>query len=452
MPTGKQNPFHAEVYFINKAVRMNINWGTSERVHFIEPTTGIPIDVGAHGSMNMQVVDGRKLLIKLVGTTNGFTIFGKNNQDQHKSSAALQNENSSLIASFKPLIQTTVKSNLASILKNNNIDIFEYDEKVEDISKELHKKLLPGFEEYGITIPQFYLTGISYDENDKNIQSLISMRAETLRMREIDYQERLSKHSIESKANIEASRRLLEIEEQETKLQAERFEAERLRIAATAEADARKIKGAADVEIKRESGLADAEIMRAKGYTERDVLATEVQKAYAEGIGNIGSNGGGGNGGGGSMVSDILGLGVGMAAMGTVGEKVNNVMQSFNGANSNSDYVAESGWSCSACGAKDNKGKFCSECGKAKPELWDCNACGAKGNKGKFCSECGKAKPELWDCPHCGAKGNKGKFCSECGKTNEPADTWDCSCGNKNITGKFCSECGNKKGEAEVNE
>lgn len=48
-------------------------------------------------------------------------------------------------------------------------------------------------------------------------------------------------------------------------------------------------------------------------------------------------------------------------------------------------------WTC-ACGAT-NTGKFCSECGKSKPEAgWTCE-CGAK-NTGKFCSECGKSKPE----------------------------------------------------------
>ena len=69
---------------------------------------------------------------------------------------------------------------------------------------------------------------------------------------------------------------------------------------------------------------------------------------------------------------------------------------------------------------------------------WKCE-CGAE-NTGKFCSECGKPKPqqEEWICS-CGAV-NTGKFCSECGSPR-PTGKWTCSCGAVN-TGKFCAECG----------
>jgi outer membrane protein OmpA-like peptidoglycan-associated protein len=57
----------------------------------------------------------------------------------------------------------------------------------------------------------------------------------------------------------------------------------------------------------------------------------------------------------------------------------------------------QQGWTCPACGAKGQTGKFCTECGAKKPEgdgSWTCPACGAKGQKGKFCTECGAKKPE----------------------------------------------------------
>lgn len=78
---------------------------------------------------------------------------------------------------------------------------------------------------------------------------------------------------------------------------------------------------------------------------------------------------------------------------------------------------APSGWTCPSCGAEGNTGKFCSNCGKPKPEEkkpWDCPACGQKGNTGNFCSNCGAPKPSGWTCPSCGTM-NQGKFCTNCG-------------------------------------
>ena len=73
---------------------------------------------------------------------------------------------------------------------------------------------------------------------------------------------------------------------------------------------------------------------------------------------------------------------------------------------------------------------------------WTCQ-CGTT-NTGKFCANCGSAKPvpapggAEWTCS-CGTV-NSGKFCSNCG-TPKPADEWTCQCGAVN-KGKFCANCG----------
>jgi membrane protease subunit (stomatin/prohibitin family) len=54
--------------------------------------------------------------------------------------------------------------------------------------------------------------------------------------------------------------------------------------------------------------------------------------------------------------------------------------------------VSANSWTCPNCGSV-NTGKFCPECGMARPSSeWTCPSCGTV-NKGKFCTECGTGKP-----------------------------------------------------------
>lgn len=441
LPTGKQKPFHAEVYFINKTVQMGLKWGTDSRVRFIEPNTGIPLDIGASGEMNLQVSDARRLLVKLVGTTSGLTrnqmletgvesiTLPNENSDNVRNVATDKNNNgwsNILRGYFRPLIMTIVKTNLASTIKKENINILEIDERLEQLSNALREKVSEGFEEYGLFVPQFYVTNVSLPEDDKNFKKIRELMA-------LSY---LGVRQAEVEAEVVAAQRQKELEKETTLAEKAKIEAQKKIITAQGEAEAAKVKG-----------FSEAEVMAAKGYNQKDVLQAEIQKAYAEGIGNMGSSGGGG------VTSDIVGLGVGLAAANIAGNQVGGMFSSLyshnqDGIEKENFRTQSNGWACT-CGCENNQGKYCSECGKTKPDVWDCTECGHKGNTGKFCIECGKAKIETWDCPYCGAKNNTGKFCSECGRTKEEKGTWNCSCGNKGISGKFCSECGRKREDNE---
>ena len=84
----------------------------------------------------------------------------------------------------------------------------------------------------------------------------------------------------------------------------------------------------------------------------------------------------------------------------------------------------------------------------AAADTWKCT-CG-QANSGKFCANCGSAKPApvgAWKCT-CGSE-NTGKFCANCGAKKPEEDGWTCSCGNVN-KGKFCSNCGAKKPAGEL--
>lgn len=411
LPADTEGSFHSEVYFINKTVQMSIKWGTPEKVRFIDPLTGVPLEIGASGEMNIQVSNSRKLLVKLVGTTKG--IAWEEGPEFAKS----------LQASFRPLITSAVKTNLSAVLKNEAIDILEIDGQLDLISESLREKVLPGFEEYGLTIPQLYVTNIVLPENDPNFKRIRELHTITLQTRMIQADATIKTAQAQgetqyrtaqeqSKAAIEVAHREAELQRQITETEIAKREAERKIIAAQAE-----------VQAQRMAGLTEAEIMKAKGYSEKDVLQAEVQKAYAEGIGNMGS--GVSVGGGSSVIGDMLNVGVGLAVANSMVPQIGSMMQGFNMQQPvmSSDDVSD---------------------------IWDC-VCGQKGIIGNFCNNCGAKRPaeqDKWDCT-CGQKGNLGNFCNNCGAKKPETDsmTWNCSCGKIGLTGNFCNNCGKKRGE-----
>ncbi len=390
--TDDKTPFHCEVYFINQTVQMDLKWGTDSKVRYLEPEYGIPLELGASGSMNLRVSNGLKLLVKLVGTMNGIA-WGENGVNFTKS---LQN-------SFRPMISTAVKSNLTASIKENNINILEVDEHLTELSSTLKAKIIPGFEEYGLTVPEFYLTTVVLPEEDPNFKRIRELHTISLQTKMAAAEAQVRTAQAQAQAQVTAAQREVELEKQTTQTEVAKREAERQVIAAQAEAEA-----------TRQAGYAEAQVMQAQGYNKKDVIQAEVQKAYAEGIGNMGSGSGGA---GGSTMSDIVGLGVGLQAAQAMSSQIGGIFGGMNGNQPNNNAGSPS-VKCAKCGADLPAGaKFCLQCGEKLVSLDDkiiCPNCGASTPNGKFCIECGA--PLANKCPNCGADVPAGgKFCLECG-------------------------------------
>lgn len=395
--TGGETPFHCEVYFINKTVQMAIKWGTESKIRFLDPNFGIPLEIGACGEMNLAVSDSRKLLIKLVGTMQGIA-WGENGVGFTKS---IQN-------AFRPLISTAVKAHLSNAIKTKNINILEIDEHLEELSDVMRQSIIDGFEEYGLTIPQFYITNIALPEGDPNFKKIKELHTVSFQTRMIQAEAIVKSTQADAEAEVTAARRKIEMERQLTETEAAKREAERELIRAQTEAQRARL-----------AGMAEADVMQAKGYNQKDVLQSEVQKAYAEGIGNMNISGSGGG-----VAGDMIGLGVGMAAAGAVAPQLGEMFKGFSAPNAPATGVsaeAEPKAKCAKCGAVlPTNAKFCLECGeKVAPAVTSdtvvCPECGNTVAKGKFCPECGHKFITV--CPKCGKDIPIGsKFCLECGE------------------------------------
>lgn len=398
LPTDTERTFHSEVYFINKAVQMSLKWGTPDKIRFIDPLTSVPLEIGASGTLNLQVSDARRLIVKLVGTQNGIAWDDRENFTR------------SVQAAFRPLIANTVKQHLPAIIKNQQIDLLEIDERVNEISGLLREKLLAGFEEYGLTLPQFYVTHVVLPEDDPNFKRIRELHTIMLQTRVIQAEATVKTVQAQSeatyrtaqeqsKAAITAAQRQVELEKQTTETEVARREAERTIIRAQAEAQAQRL-----------AGLTEAEIMHAKGYDQKDIIEADVKKAYAAGLGQMGGSGGG--------LGDIANLGVTLGAMGgVIGMTKEAVSPMFEQPTA----PVTDGWNC-ACGTKNITSSFCPDCGAKRPisvSGWDCT-CGTKNINSNFCPNCGAKRPS-------------------------PSIGWNCTCGAQNITSSFCPDCGKKK-------
>lgn len=387
--TGDKTPFHCEVYFINKTVQMALKWGTDSKVRFLDPTYGVPLEIGASGEMNLMVSDARKLLIKLVGTTNGIS------WENHGGGFA-----KSLAMAFRPLISTAVKSNLAGCIKSQGINLLEIDNQLEELSTALKSSMISGFEEYGLTIPEFYVTNVVLPESDLNFKRIRELHTLSLQRKMVEAETTIKTAIAESEAVITIAERRATMEKEATATEMVRSASERDLIRAQAAAQAAKL-----------AGFAEAEVMRAKGYTEKDVIQADVQKAFAAGIGNMNISGGG-------VAGDMLGLGVSLAAAGVVTPKLGEMFRSFD--TQQPETTQNNKHICPNCNSEvPANSKFCLECGTKIEALGDdeiiCPACGKKTHKGKFCMECGS--PLVRKCKNCGAElPNNAKFCLECGE------------------------------------
>ena len=391
--TGGVNVFHAEVYFVNLVTIMGVKWGTDSKVRLFDPASGLHIEIGASGSFNMKVSDPRQLVVKLVGTTDALKktdIVGAS--DGLACDAGM----------FRPLIVSSVKTDLARIIKEENINILEVDAYLDLISQKLKTDINAAMVEYGLTIPEFYVTSIATPDDDPNYIKLQQQYAEkTLKVREEEIK----------KAEAEAARERMVVEA-ETGAQIKA-------VSAQGDADALLIKAQAEAEAYKLQAQAEAEEMKMKGYTYQQETARQVgMEAMQNGI-----TGGAGSGGAGGGIGDIASLGVTLGAMGGVmnmtKEALNPIMgtsqQIGEGFGNQVNGGAANGWTCAACGKTGITSKFCPDCGAAPASTWTCAACGKTGITSKFCPDCGSAPASGWTCAACGKTDITSKFCPDCG-------------------------------------
>ncbi len=150
MPFGGKTPFTAEVYYINKTSRLDMNWGTANPFQLEDPKYGLILSIRSHGKYGMRITDSRMFVSELVGAVpSGSTV------------------DYAFVASyFSGLLTSSIKSVISSFMIRQKISFLEVTAYLRELSQECEAEVSREFERYGVEIVNFFIETISPPKED----------------------------------------------------------------------------------------------------------------------------------------------------------------------------------------------------------------------------------------------------------------------------------------------
>ena len=158
LPFDNQTPFAAEVYYINKAVNMDMKWGTREPIPILEPVYNVFVPVRAFGQFAIKIKDSKKFITNLVGTVQVF--------DQQQ-----------VLDYFRGHLMTRIKDYISEKVIKDKISLLQISAYLNEFSAALEGDIKDEFERFGIEVVNFYLSSINIPQDDSSVIKLKEMLA-----------------------------------------------------------------------------------------------------------------------------------------------------------------------------------------------------------------------------------------------------------------------------------
>ncbi|MEK7233509.1 MAG: SPFH domain-containing protein [Elusimicrobiota bacterium] len=152
-PFGGETPFAAEIYYVNKAVNLDVKWGTSSPIPVLDPKFNVFLPVRAFGQFGIQVADSRAFVTQLSATNPQFTTDQLSNH-------------------FRGVLLTKAKDYIAETIVKEKINLLEIAAHLEEMSGALQIKLEKDFAVYGVKLVNFYLNSVDVPDDDDTVVRL----------------------------------------------------------------------------------------------------------------------------------------------------------------------------------------------------------------------------------------------------------------------------------------
>ena len=162
LPYGRRTPFSAEVYFVNTAVRLDINWGTIDPIQLIDPKYYVKIRVRAFGQMGLRVNDASTLFKEVIGGMQPADLVKFDKVKEY----------------YRGLLVAKVKAAIADTIINDGTSVLEISTKMEALSNSVRAQVEPEFSRYGFEVLNFFIQSINFpDEDFEKINKLLEDKA-----------------------------------------------------------------------------------------------------------------------------------------------------------------------------------------------------------------------------------------------------------------------------------
>jgi len=134
---GFKSPFKSEIYYVNTTRYSDLKWGTKNPIMIRDPEFG-PTRIRAFGTYTVKVTDPARFLVEVVGTDGEFTM------DE---------------ISFQ--IRNIIVQEFSRVIAASGIPVLDMAANTADLGKLIAAEVSPVLEEYGLSIPEFYIENIS---------------------------------------------------------------------------------------------------------------------------------------------------------------------------------------------------------------------------------------------------------------------------------------------------
>ncbi len=156
---GGKTPFPCDVFFVNKAMTLDLIWGTDSPIDLSDPKYSMIIGVRSNGQTALRITDARRFVVNVAGMLSEYSI-------------------ETLKKKIKGLMMAPIKECISQAIDEKKISILEITSRLSEISALIEQKLNKKIAELGITLECFSVNAITASEGD--LDALKQAKAEML--------------------------------------------------------------------------------------------------------------------------------------------------------------------------------------------------------------------------------------------------------------------------------